>query len=226
MTNIAGTPRFISFDCYGTLIDMRFGAVTRTLMADRVPATHIDDFLRDFAACRLDAVLGAWKPYAVVLHDALEQVCRRWRVAFREADAARLYAAVPGFGPHPDVPAGLARLATRFPLVILSNAADEQIHGNVARLGAGFHAVFTAEQAQAYKPRFQAFEYMFDRLGCAPSDLMHVSSSFRYDLMVAHDLGIGMRVFVNRGHDPSLTAAYGCHEVADIGGVADLLGLA
>jgi FMN phosphatase YigB (HAD superfamily) len=43
----------------------------------------------------------------------------------------------------------------------------------------------TAEEARAYKPRFQTFEYMFDRLGCPPDQMMHVSSSFRYDLMTA-----------------------------------------
>jgi 2-haloacid dehalogenase len=42
---------------------------------------------------------------------------------------------------------------------------NSQIHDNVAKLGAPFYAVYTAESAQAYKPRMQAFEYMFDQLG-------------------------------------------------------------
>jgi hypothetical protein len=61
-----------------------------------------------------------------------------------------------------------SKIGDKIPLVILSNAMDEQIHHNVAKLGAPFHAVYTAEQAQAYKPRYQAFEYMFDQLGCGP----------------------------------------------------------
>ncbi len=81
-------------------------------------------------------------------------------------------------GPHPDVPAGLAKVAKEIPLVILSNAMNEQIMHNVEKLGAPFHAVFTAQQANAYKPRFQAFEYMFDMLGCNPEDVMHCSFFF------------------------------------------------
>jgi 2-haloacid dehalogenase len=122
------------------------------------------------------------------------------------------------------VPAGLARVAKEIPLVILSNASDDQIQKNVAQLGAPFHRVYTAQQAQAYKPRLQAFEYMLDSLGANPEDMLHVSSSLRYDLMSADDLGIKHKVFVNRGHGPGC-AAYGYTEIADIGGLAGVVGL-
>ena len=128
-------------------------------------------------------------------------------------------------GPHPDVPDALRSLASRFPLVILSNAADEQIGSNVDKLGAPFHAVYTAEQAQAYKPRLQAFEYLLDQLGCGPEHILHVSSSVRYDLMPAHDLRITNKVYVNRGYEPS-TPYYGYYEVTNLSGVPPLLGLA
>ena len=96
-----------------------------------------------------------------------------------------------------------------------------QIGVNVAMYGAPLHAVFTAEQAQAYKPRMKAFEYMFDQLGARPEDLLHVSSSFRYDLMTAHDLGICDKAWVNRGHERP-NPFYGYHEIKHSGG---LLGL-
>ena len=75
-----------------------------------------------------------------------------------------------------------------------------------------------------YKPRMQAFEFMLDQLGCAPEHILHVSSSYRYDLMTAHDMRFGMPAFVNRGHEP-LTPYSGAHEIADIGGLPGLVGL-
>ena len=125
-------------------------------------------------------------------------------VAFRPEDAQAIYEEVPTWGPHPDVPAGLARVAKEIPLVILSNAMNSQIMSNVEKLGAPFHAVFTAEQTGTYKPRMNGFEYMLDTLGCGPEDITHVSSSFRYDLMTAYDLGIKSKVWVNRGHEPAI----------------------
>lgn len=216
--------RYITFDCYGTLTNFRVGDVTRERLADRVEAGAMDAFLADFSAYRFDEVLGDWKPYPDVLHRSLERTCRRWGVTFRAEDAQAIVDAIPSWGPHEDVPAGLARAAEKLPLVVLSNASDNQIQSNVDKLGAPFHAVLTAEQAQAYKPRFQAFEYMFDTLGCGPEHVMHVSSSLRYDLMTAHDLHIGQRVFVERGHGPG-NPAYGYRAISDIGGLPDLLGL-
>jgi 2-haloacid dehalogenase len=217
-------PRYISFDCYGTLTRFRMADMAREFFPDRVRPGDMDRFCGDFAAYRLDEVLGAWKPYAEVIHNALERTCRLWKVEFRPTEAQRIYEAVPTWGPHPDVPAGLARVARHIPLVILSNAMNEQIPHNVAKLGAPFHRVYTAESAQAYKPRMQAFEYMFDQLGCGPEQMLHVSSSMRYDLMTAHDLHFGGRVFVARGHDPG-APGYGYREIKDIGGLAAIVGL-
>jgi 2-haloacid dehalogenase len=217
-------PKYITFDCYGTLIDFRMADMARELFADRVQPGQMEAFARDFAAYRLDEVLGAWKPYAEVIRNSVQRSCRRWKIEYRDADSQRIYAAVPTWGPHPDVPEPLARVAQHIPLVILSNASNDQIHHNVAKLGAPFHAVYTAQQAQAYKPRLQAFEYMLDQLGCAPEEILHVSSSPRYDLMSANDIGIRNKVFVARGHEPG-NPAYGYHEIRDIGGLPALVGL-
>jgi 2-haloacid dehalogenase len=217
-------PKYITFDMYGTLTHFQMGALTRQLVADIVPADQVDTFVKDFEGQRFDEVLGAWKPYPDVLKDSFRKTLARWGLEYREADGQALVDAVPTWGPHPDVPEALRALASRYPLVILSNAADDQVMSNVEKLGAPFHAVFTAQQAQAYKPRFQAFAYMFDQLGVSPGDVLHVSSSLRYDLMAAHDLRIGQRVYVNRGYEPS-TPYYGYHEVEDLSGVPPLLGI-
>lgn len=155
---------------------------------------------------------------------AIERTCRKHGLAFAETESRRFYDAVPTWGPHADVPEALKLVARHYPLVGLSNAANEQIHANVARCEAPFHAVFTAEQAQSYKPRMRGFEYMLDQLGARPEELLQVSSSFRYDLMTAHDLGIRDKAWVSRGHEPP-NPFYGYHEIADIGGLPALLGL-
>lgn len=217
-------PKFITFDCYGTLTRFRMSEMAREMFADRVPADRIDDFIRDFSTYRLDEILGPWKPYRDVLVNAIQRTGKLWGFPVSEAEGERFYLAVPTWGPHADVPAGLSKVAAKIPLVILSNASNDQIQHNVDKLGAPFHAVYTAQMAQAYKPRMQAFEFMLDQLGCSPEHILHVSSSYRYDLMTAHDMRFGMRAFVNRQHEP-LTPYYGAHEIADIGGLAGLVGL-
>lgn len=217
-------PKYITFDCYGTLTRFRMSDMTRELFRDRVAADKMDEFVKDFAAYRLDEVLGNWKPYKDVICNAIRRTCKRWGVEYRDNEGMRYYEAVPTWGPHPDVPEPLARIAKHIPLVILSNASNDQIQLNVAQLGAPFHKVYTAEMAQAYKPRLQAFEYMLDQLGCGPEHILHVSSSLRYDLMSAADIGIRNTVFVDRGHGPS-TSYYGYHEIKDLSGLPAIVGL-
>ena len=217
-------PKYVTFDCYGTLTNFEMAEAARDLYGAILSDAAMAEFIRIFSAYRLDEVLGAWKPYAEVVSNALERSCRKAGVAFRVEDADMIYRRVPTWGPHPDVPAGLAKVAKEIPLVILSNAMTLQIPSNVDRLGAPFHAVYTAEQAQAYKPRMRAFEYMFDMLGCGPDDVTHCSSSFRYDLMTAHDLGITNKVWVNRRHEPA-NPYYGYVEIKDISGLPAVFGL-
>jgi 2-haloacid dehalogenase len=66
---------------------------------------------------------------------------------------------------------------------------------------------------------------MLDILGCGPDEILHVSSSPRYDLMSAHDIGIKHKAFVARGHEPSPSPHYGCQEIKDIGGLPAIVGL-
>jgi 2-haloacid dehalogenase len=222
--SIVFRPKYISFDCYGTLTNFQMAPMARKLFADRIAPEDMEQFCRDFATARLDEVLGDWKPYYEVIFDSVLRTANRWKVPFHEADVRAIYDAVPTWGPHPDVVEGLAVIADKIPLVIMSNAMDHQLVHNVEKLQVPFHRVYTAQQAKAYKPRHRAFEYMIESLGAKPEDFLHVSSSMRYDLMPANDLGIKNKVFVNRGHEPG-TPFYGYSEINDIGGLAALVGL-
>jgi 2-haloacid dehalogenase len=143
---------------------------------------------------------------------------------YQDTDGAQLYDSIGAFGPYPEVTAALRTLATRYPLVILSNASDQQIALNVARLGTPFHRVLTAEQARAYKPRLAAFQYLFEALGCHPDQLIDVSASIAHDHRPAAELGIGTRIRVNRGHEPP-RPWIGYHEVSDLSELPALLGI-
>jgi 2-haloacid dehalogenase len=217
-------PKFISFDCYGTLINFEMGPTARSLFHGRVPAERMPAFLDSFRAYRLDEVLGEWKPFREVIDNSIRRACRAHGVECVDSDVAALYDAIPTFEPHPNVVETLKAIAPHVPLVLLSNSMVDLIPASVARLKAQFHDVFTAEEARAYKPRMQAFEHMFDRLGCAPDRMMHVSSSFRYDLMTASDLGFMARVFIDRNHEPALEGD-GVRRITDVRQLPGLLGL-
>ncbi|PZD65766.1 haloacid dehalogenase type II [Pantoea ananatis] len=217
-------PKFISFDCYGTLINFEMGPTAKGLFTDRIAEQRMPAFLDSFRFYRLDEVLGDWKPFFQVVENAIQRACKAHDVAYRDSDALTLYHAVPTWQPHPHVVETLELISQHIPLVILSNSMVDLIPHSVAHLKAPFHAVYTAEAARAYKPRAQIFEYMFDQLGCGPEQMMHCSSSFRYDLMTASDLGFMAKAFIDRGHEPALEV-YGVDRLTDFRQLAGLLGL-
>lgn len=218
-------PKYITFDCYGTLTNFQMSELAQEIFSDRLAdASHMARFCADFSAYRFDEVLGSYKPYQQVVQRALERTCHRWGLAYHDEEGKRFYDTVPSWGPHPDVTEGLRRLAGKIPLVIYSNASEDQIMSNVEKLGVPFTHVFTAERFRAYKPRLAAFEAMVDTLGCTPEDLLHVSSSFRYDLFSASMIGIENKAFVNRGHEP-YTPGYGVTEIKNIRNLPALVGI-
>ncbi|MCX8955751.1 haloacid dehalogenase type II [Erwinia psidii] len=217
-------PKYITFDCYGTLINFDMLGAAASRFADRVDPQQMAAFTEDFSRFRLDEVLGAFKLYPQVVASALRRTCKKWDVECTDDDCAAIMTACASWGPHPDVPEGLAKVAEAFPLVLLSNSTDELIKHHVPRLGAPIHMTITAEEVGAYKPQMKGFEYMLDKLECGPEEILHVSSSLRYDLMTAHDLGITHKVFVNRGHGPG-NPYYGYSEVQGINDLPAVVGL-
>ncbi len=217
-------PKYITFDCYGTLINFDMAGAAAAIFADRVSSDQMAAFTTDFARYRMDEVLGAFKLYPDVVKNALYRTCNKWGVECTQRDCEAIMVACATWGPHADVPAGLAKVAQAFPLVLLTNSTDELVKNHVPRLGAPIHLTITAEEVGAYKPQMKGFEYMLNKLNCGPEEILHVSSSLRYDLMTAHDLGIKHKVFVNRGHDPA-NPYYGYSEINDIGGLAAVVGL-
>ena len=77
MPEIAFRPDYVTFDCYGTLINFEIQAVTRQLLGDQVTQEQFDAFVPLFRAYRYDQVCGSFYSYEQVLEDAFTRACGR-----------------------------------------------------------------------------------------------------------------------------------------------------
>ena len=219
-------PDTITFDCYGTLVDFDLNRVTRGILGDRLRIDGVDEaeFLDDFRVMRFQAVLEPYRPYGDLLHATLEQAMRLHGMPYRAADGDALVAAVPEFGPFPEVPAVLKRLKQKYRLVIISNTDDDLIRGNVERIGVEFDFVITAEQARAYKPQREAFEFALRAVDRRPDQTIHVAQGFEYDIMPTHGLGM-RRIWINRSGRRGSSVFMPYEELRDMSRLPALLGL-
>jgi 2-haloacid dehalogenase len=218
------TPKFVTFDMNGTLIKFAINDAMREVLGERLPAEVADEYLRICKAYRIDECMGDYKPFHQIVANSMERASRKVGLEYREADARAVYERVPTWLPYPGVTDALNRLAEAVPLVIITNSDTAHAVRLAQNLQAPFHAVISAEQMGVYKPRMGAFDYMFEKLGVAPDEIVHVSASPMYDLRTAAVMGIKNKVYVDRGfeHDEHWL---GYERITDIADLPVLFGL-
>jgi 2-haloacid dehalogenase len=215
----------VTFDAYGTLVDFRLEPATRTALADRfgLDGLDVDAFFADFTVMRFQSVLERYRPYDEVLRSSLEFAMRRHGLEYRDSDGDALVDVVPTFGPFPEVPDALRKLKSRYEIAIISNTNDDMIAHNVARIGVEFDHVITAQQAKAYKPSRQTFEYAHQTIGVEPGQVIHVAQGWEYDLIPTRDLGLARRVWINRNGLRGSADYQPYDELPDLSGLPALL---
>jgi 2-haloacid dehalogenase len=217
-------PKFVTFDMNGTLIQFRINDAILEVLGERLPTEIATEFLQACKAYRIDECTGDYKPFHQIVAQSMERASRRLGLEYREGDARAVYEHIPTWGPYPGVTEALNRLAEAYPLVIVTNSDTAHAVRLAENLHAPFDLVISAEQMGVYKPRLRAFEYMFDKLGAAPDEIVHVSASPMYDLRPAAAMGIEHKVYVDRGfeHDESWL---GYERIIDIADLPVLFGL-
>ncbi|OAV49294.1 hydrolase [Rhizobium sp. WYCCWR10014] len=202
MTLPGARPTWLTFDCYGTLIQWDEGLLAAMERILSAKGSDIDQQTFIAVYDRHEHALETERPhrtFADVSALALERAIVEFGLPFDAADAEILTSSIGKMPPFPEVVATLERLkAARFRLAIISNTDDAIIAGNVAQLGSSIDRVITAEQAGAYKPSGQTFRYAWKSLGIGMDDLVHICASPHLDLAAARELGF-RTVWVDRG---------------------------
>lgn len=107
-------PKFITFDCYGTLIRFDMAGAAQRCFSDRVDPDAMHAFTTDFSSYRLDEVLGAWKPYYDVVSNALQRTCKKWASAGTKPTATLSTPTAPAGVRIPTCPPGWQRWLRSF----------------------------------------------------------------------------------------------------------------
>lgn len=190
--------RYLTFDCYGTLIDWETGIFSSLRPILRSHKKSIDDsrLLELYG----DLEMRAEQPYQRY-RDVLKAVVRGFGDALgfvpTPEEQNSLPDSVGDWNPWPDTVESLKKLQTRYKLAIVSNVDDELFAKTAPKLGVVFDQVITAEQARCYKPGKQIFQLALERIAMHPSLVLHVGQSIYHDVIPAKALGMDT-VWVNR----------------------------
>ena len=199
--------RWVTFDCYGTLVDWwtGMGDAARAVAGDRA-----GELLDLYHAHEL--ILEAERPahsYKHVLREGLRRAADELGVELSgDGDEAfvNTWTGMPVFD---DVGPALSALREAgWKLAILTNCDDDLIAETRTHIPAEFDMVVTAEQVGSYKPDLVHFHEFRKRSGVGEGDWVHAACSWMHDILPAARLGIP-RVWVDRdgsGHPPGVAS--------------------
>ncbi len=210
--NLGRKPEWLTFDCYGTLIQWDEGLIAAVLsILSKQPDAKIDPktFLDVFD--RHEHALERQRPhksFRTVTAESLKLTMEELGLHYRPADSELLVSSISKMPPFPEVVGALGALKEMgFKLCIISNTDDDIIAGNVARLGGHIDRVITAQQAQAYKPSRQIFAHAHKQLGVTKEEIVHICASPHLDHAAARDIGFRC-IWIDRGTGRKLLPDY------------------
>ncbi len=219
-------PKIITFDCYGTLVqwyEVLLREIGELLANHGAEGVHASAILDSFSAegRRLTADTPH-RLYKEILRLGFAAAFRQHGVTPSADEIERIAASPSTMGPHPEVPDVLRQLREHYKLAIFTNSDDDLIAPTVASIGVPFDYVITAEQARAYKPSRQMFDYAYRSMGVTPDETVHVAMGMYWDMKARHELGL-RGIWVNRRGEAGNPDWLPYAEVTDLRGAAALL---
>ena len=193
---------WITFDCYGTLIDWEHGirkAFTRAAEADGLTIDP-DALLAAYAATEPVVERERYRPYREVLGETAVRVAHSLGWPLPRERARFLAESLPSWKPFADTNPALTKLrAAGCKLGILSNIDDDLLAATRRHFDVDFDLVITAGQVQSYKPAAPHFVAARERIGGAR--WLHAAQSNFHDIVPANAMGIPTAWINRRGQN-------------------------
>jgi 2-haloacid dehalogenase len=200
--------KVVMFDQYGTVVDMQGGLtefVTPILQKkgwQGNPGSFVTWWRRThFENSMIDALLHRdHTPYREIGHAAVAYTMDRAGIAYTEEEVRMLVAAIERLLPFPDVPAAMARLQTRYRIVVLSNGDPDMLEAAKVHHKIPFDAVISVAAANAFKPHVVTYKKAAEIVGVPIHEVLFVANH-AFDCIGAKAAGMHT-AFIDRRKRP------------------------
>ena len=207
---------FITFDCYGTLIDWRSGIEASFSRMARSAGVVVDGarILGEYARFERQIERQSYRPYREVLREASALVAASLVLPIPLAESGFLADSLPDWLPFDDTNAALERLrAAGIGLGILSNVDDDLLVETRKHFTVDFDLIITAQQVRSYKPGEAHF--LAARRVIEPARWLHAGQSYFHDMIPTRGLGIP-NAWINRHHEQAGAQRAADRELTDM----------
>ena len=211
---------WVTFDCYGTLIDWEGGI--RRFIAALPGVRDPDSFMQEWEEIQFQMLHEPYNRYREILAASLRETQSRHHLPYHPQQGFDFAEALCGWTPFPDTNPALEKLRARgFKLGIISNIDDNLLQRTLRHFTTPFDLLVTAEQSGAYKPDPKPFRLALERIGGSPADVTHVAFGERYDLDTARSCGMKVVFVARNGKRTSVAADAEIHTLEALPGLLE-----
>ena len=198
--------RYLTFDCYGTLIDWKTG-IEKELAAALGPMKVGGEELLDAYVSAEKEQETTYKKYRAVLADSAMVLSGRLGADLSDRAAQEFAVSVPRWPAFPDTGEFLRDIGEKgYRRFILSNVDTDLLEGTIRNNGFEVDGVDTAEEVGSYKPKKGQCLRFMEKTGASKEEVLHVAQSVFHDIVPTQGLGISS-AWVNRYREPMPTGA-------------------
>jgi 2-haloacid dehalogenase len=190
--------KWVTTDCYGTLIDWEKGIVDAFRKeADRDGLT-IDEkaLLERFFEVQAQLMAGSYELYAEVLRRGAVKVAEEIDWEIEPSRAQFLPDSVASWPAFREVNAATDRLRDRYEIGIISNTDDKLLGISRRHLRTELDLVVTAQQVRSYKPDPTHFRECARRIG-GKKGWVHIGANYTTDIAPVLKMNVPV-IWVNR----------------------------
>ena len=207
---------FVTFDCYGTLVDWKRGITDAFLTAAGAEGVRLvrAEVLAAFMKVEPIVEAGPYRSYRDVLRETAKRVAGHLGWIVDDPAADFLAESLEGWPVFADTRPALERIKSAgYRLGILSNVDVDLLEATLARLGVEFEVLVTAQAVRSYKPAHAHFNEAGRRVG--KTGWLHAAQSYFHDIVPASELQIPV-AWVNRHNEAPKGEARPDHEFRDL----------
>ena len=200
--------RAITFDLYGTLLDLEatFAPAFDVFLKDKGTGVDAAEFVRTWEWAYLhegmvDTFIGGPRtPFEQLRRTTLSQVLTRAGIQHSREEIEDLLAVRATPTLFPDVVESLTAMKGRYTLSVLSNGDLAVLERIVSTLNIPVHRTISVEQAGCYKPDLRVYRRAAELLEVETSGILHVAAH-AWDIRAAQAAGM-QGAYIDRHNIP------------------------
>jgi 2-haloacid dehalogenase len=200
--------KVVMFDQYGTVVDMQKGLTefATPFLKEKGwtgnPGSFVTWWRRThFENSMIDALLHKeHTPYREIGFRAVCYTLDRAGIPYTDDEVRYLVGCIEQLKPFPDVPAALAKLQTKYKIVVLSNGDPDMLEKAKQYHGIPFDKVISVAEAKSFKPHVATYTKAAQIMGVRMEEVLFVANH-AFDCVGAKAAGMHS-AFIDRRKRP------------------------